>query len=620
MTAESARPSEVLILDDGIIMGGGQRFALRLAGVMRDEGLPVRFVVPTGSRLAAEAQATGFETLDVRYPRLVPPAFWAMPATVSRLRALLSGIPPGALVIGNTARCQGYAAAAMVTLRRRPLFVHLMQEQDSAYRRTARAVYRRIGALVAVGENAARTYRRQLPDVAVTRINNFLPRADMERMTRERTRPPGGGRPVLGVLARMIPEKGILELVDELAAIPDAWERLLVGAPLQDRRYTDAVRDRIAHHGLGERVALLGEVHGLPDFFAKIDALVVPSTGNEGQPTVIIEGVLYGRPVIVRDLLWSEDFAGLPVRRYRTVPELADALAEPSSEVLDPAELSTLIERFGGAQLVTRLMAAARGAAHEDRPDELARPIGGRRPGGYEWTRHLMRHRTVTRRGSPVPTLSSYPVFVAGLPRTVTGRGPCFRFAGETYRYLYHRYNNTWMNERAVEVPIAGHAIDRHPTARVLEIGNVLSHYIPSRHEVVDKYEHGSGVRNIDVLDLEPDRRWDLIVSISTLEHVGVDDAPHDPRRGAAAAAMLTSRLAPGGELLLTVPVGYNPELDRALTDGALPGMELRALRRTAPGPNWDEVEPSAVLGLGYDWRNSSARAVLVGRLRVPAG
>jgi hypothetical protein len=68
------------------------------------------------------------------------------------------------------------------------------------------------------------------------------------------------------------------------------------------------------------------------------------------------------------------------------------------------------------------------------------------------------------------------------------------------------------------------------------------------------------------------------------------------------------------------VPVGYNPELDRALTDGALPGMELRALRRTAPGPNWDEVEPSAVLGLGYDWRNSSARAVLVGRLRVPAG
>src|SRR5699024_8745342 len=128
--------------------------------------------------------------------------------------------------------------------------------------------------------------------------------------------------------------------------------------------------------------------------------------------------------------------------------------------------LPTLVERFGGEELVTRLMTAARGAAREERPDELARPIGGRRPGGYEWTRHVMRHRTVTRRGSPVPTLSSYPVFVAGLPRTLTGRGPSFRFAGESYRYLYHRYNNTWMNERAVEVPIAGQAIAARPAAR----------------------------------------------------------------------------------------------------------------------------------------------------------
>ena len=38
-------------------------------------------------------------------------------------------------------------------------------------------------------------------------------------------------------------------------------------------------------------------MHGLAPFFAQIDALVVPSTGNEGQPTVIIEGMLYGRPV-----------------------------------------------------------------------------------------------------------------------------------------------------------------------------------------------------------------------------------------------------------------------------------------------------------------------------------
>src|SRR4051794_38389041 len=158
MAAEHARPSEAWILDDGLIMGGGQRFALRLAAELHTEGVKVGVAGPIGSRLGMEARAAGYQVADVRYPRIVPPAFWAMPTTVLRLRRLLSRLPADALVIGNTARCQGYATAALLTLRRRPRFVHLMQEQDSAHRMTARAVYRRIGSLVAVGENAASAY------------------------------------------------------------------------------------------------------------------------------------------------------------------------------------------------------------------------------------------------------------------------------------------------------------------------------------------------------------------------------------------------------------------------------------------------------------------------------
>jgi len=616
MAPDHPRPSEAWILDDGLIMGGGQRFALRLAAILRAEGMHVGFAVPAGCRLANEARAAGYEIADIDYPRLVPPAFWAMPGTISALRALFERLPADTLVIGNTARCQGYATAAMAAMSDRPLFVHLMQEQDSAHRVSARAVYRRIGALVAVGDNAARTYRERLPGVEVTRINNFLAAEDMERISGERTPPPAGPRPVIGVLARMIPEKGIADLVDELAAIPDAWSRLRIGAPSQDRAYEELVRQTILRSGVGDRIELLGEVNGLRDFFASIDVLIVPSTGLEGQPTVIIESLLYGRPVILRDVLWSKDFRDLPVLTYATPPELATALGRTGE--LEAAPLSVLQERFGAAQLVGQLVGAARSAANGHRPEQLARPIGGHRPDAHDWTRHLMRHRAVTRRGSPVPTLSSYPVFVAGLPRTFLAHERTFTFDGEALPYLYHRYNNTWMNERAVEVPIARRAIQQRGDGTVLEIGNVLSHYGAPQHEVVDKYEAGPGVRNIDVLDLEPERRWDLILSISTLEHVGVDDAPHDPGRGAIAAELLASRLAPGGELLLTVPVGYNPRLDEALAAGAIRGMELRALRRTRVGPHWEEVAPDRVLGLSYDWRNSTARAVLVGRLRSP--
>lgn len=58
---------------------------------------------------------------------------------------------------------------------------------------------------------------------------------------------------------------------------------------------------------------------------------------------------------------------------------------------------------------------------------------------------------------------------------------------------------------------------------------------------------------------------YDWIVSISTMEHVGHDEEPKDPGAAARAIHHLRSLLASGGEMLVTVPGGYNPALDRAL-------------------------------------------------------
>ena len=59
--------------------------------------------------------------------------------------------------------------------------------------------------------------------------------------------------------------------------------------------------------------------------------------------------------------------------------------------------------------------------------------------------------------------------------------------------------------------------------------------------------------------------RFDLIVSVSTLEHVGLDEQRREPGKAAAAVRRLTSMLAPGGLLWMTVPVGYNPDLEQAI-------------------------------------------------------
>jgi hypothetical protein len=102
-----------------------------------------------------------------------------------------------------------------------------------------------------------------------------------------------------------------------------------------------------------------------------------------------------------------------------------------------------------------------------------------------------------------------------------------FRFRGQTHDCFYARYNMTWAGERMVEIPIGRALLEAQPGGRILEVGNVLPHYFPTRHEIVDKFEHGPGVLNVDILEFAPPHRYDLILSISTFEHIGFeDDAP----------------------------------------------------------------------------------------------
>jgi SAM-dependent methyltransferase len=201
---------------------------------------------------------------------------------------------------------------------------------------------------------------------------------------------------------------------------------------------------------------------------------------------------------------------------------------------------------------------------------------------------------------------------VAGLPWTLAGSHGDFVLDGRRYRYLYSRHKFTWLTERAVEVPVAQALVDGYAADRVLEIGNVLSHYRPQQHQVVDKYETAPGVRNEDVLDLEGIGEFDLIVAISTLEHVGWDEAPRDPAKAAKAVGRLRSLLAPGGVLAITVPVGYNPAFDAALRSGEVALDRAVALRR-AGGTRWREVPPADVWSAPYDFLLYRARGVLFG-------
>src|SRR4030095_16178990 len=106
-----------------------------------------------------------------------------------------------------------------------------------------------------------------------------------------------------------------------------------------------------------------------------------------------------------------------------------------------------------------------------------------------------------------------------------------FELSGRCFAYQVSDYNSTTICERAVEVPVGlallAQATDGEcsvPYGTSLEVGAVLPHYRAGwpvdGHTVIDLHEEYPGVINADVLTWEPLHQFDLIISISTLDHL----------------------------------------------------------------------------------------------------
>ena len=181
-----------------------------------------------------------------------------------------------------------------------------------------------------------------------------------------------------------------------------------------------------------------------------------------------------------------------------------------------------------------------------------------------------------------------------------------FEWDGQRYPYFYHPYHYTWASERTVELPLLAAALEEARGRRTLEVGNVSGHYFPRPPglTVVDKYERAEGVRNVDVVDFAPEERFDRILSVSTLEHVGWDERPRDPAKVGRALDHLASLLAPGGRAFVTVPLGHNPHLDRRLRKGPPFGGSLGFLRRVSWDNRWRVASAEEVRDARYgDWK-----------------
>jgi len=168
-----------------------------------------------------------------------------------------------------------------------------------------------------------------------------------------------------------------------------------------------------------------------------------------------------------------------------------------------------------------------------------------------------------------------------------------FNFQGKKYSYFYSRISSTWENHRQVEIPIMMEIVNKNKDKKILEVGNVLSQFYKFPHTVVDKYEVEEGVINEDIIDFNPKIKYDLIVSISTFEHIGYDEPVEDSNKILIAIKKVKELLNDGGMILITLPLEENKEMDKLLKEERMlfdKQYYLKRLNKMEWKSSWIEV------------------------------
>lgn len=146
--------------------------------------------------------------------------------------------------------------------------------------------------------------------------------------------------------------------------------------------------------------------------------------------------------------------------------------------------------------------------------------------------------------------------------------------------YFFAFYNRTSANERCVELALGLDFLAAH-SHHTLEVGNVMSRYKTIPHAVIDKYEVSPGVTNIDYFDtrlfLSNNPHLTSLLSLSTFEHFGWDEPNPDPCASRKAVDLILELIDQHvlDDVLITLPLGYNPMVDSLLLSGHLSPLQV---------------------------------------------
>ena len=187
---------------------------------------------------------------------------------------------------------------------------------------------------------------------------------------------------------------------------------------------------------------------------------------------------------------------------------------------------------------------------------------------------------------------------------------PYFTVNNKIYKYKLTRHRST-DNERVIEIPYVCSFIKTNKNQKLLEVGNTLSNYFNIKHVIIDKYETGKNIVNVDIVKYTTKNKYDLIISVSTIEHIGYDEPIREYGKVLKAIQKLIQLLNKNGKLIITVPLNYNPEINEIIIGKKMKFSDVYFMKRISWFNNWVETTQDDALKCAYNSKYSAANVVV---------
>jgi glycosyltransferase involved in cell wall biosynthesis len=344
-----AQRPKLLHINSACTVGGAEAHVLALLAGL-DPARYVRWLAyfeerPDEARpMLADFQAIGVRTVDLRgHGQLDPLAVLRLARLMRRQRF--------DLVHTHSLRAELAAVAAVCLVRPRPRVIRSVHNTDEFYQRPptawlARLSARRLDHLVAISDAVARHVldHTGLSPERVTRIYYGLDPAPYQRSGN--VAPPRPG-PIIGMIARLAPQKGHTVLLDALPALVARFPALLVEFVGHEHLTTIAeLRAYAEQRGVADRVSFVGFRDDLPELLAGWDLMVLPSLW-EGFGLVLLEAMAAGCPVVASNVGPIPEVVVHGETGLLVEPSQPDRLAAAIGELLEHPDLARRMGEAG---------------------------------------------------------------------------------------------------------------------------------------------------------------------------------------------------------------------------------------------------------------------------------